>query len=427
MITKVPAYFSLVSLGLILLACDEGADSSRRDQRPSPGSDRAIEFRDSGRSQTDKDQSLRVDTAVTDRAAEVELDADSLSDSVAPVTRDALSDAVTDAIVDREAVPDEGRAPNPSLIEDPEHRSDTQAQLAELYAAYGGRAAFPALHRDALEALLNAEDALAAGELLTADEEIEAVFSMLPRGDPRWSLGAAEGTGGSNIGHPAAYYGLRMLEQVVDLGQPAGAGTLQMTGVVARCAVVRRARVPDLQPEVVNVELHPEILRGQARRLFLATQLFRRWIQAITGGVELRLRIFIMDGCSSVDFTDDGSTLISYPDAQEMVDAVEPAIAGETDIWWVVTPSGIVGEEEELGRHFITGGMGRSRDGRPLILSDDLWFIRKPNHMGRGEWTEAEVRSYHPQWFQHEFMHHLFKHFVEDSAPRRSFGFKKWL
>ena len=96
-----------------------------------------------------------------------------------------------------------------------------------------------------------------------------------------------------------------------------------------------------------------------------------------------------------------------------MIDTVDPALAGETDIWWVVTPSGVVGEEEELGRHFITGGMGLSRDGRPLILSDDLWFIRKPNHMGRGEWTEAEVRSYHPQWFQHEFMHHLFRRWPE--------------
>ena len=409
------ACLSLTSLGLSLIACEQGnlTPEERRalsapaaDVRPDRARSRLPER---GASPAD---SRRLQAA-EDLAVVVMVDAGTPRDQGGAEVRDAMRDAARDAVVDGAAddavALDSGIVQSPSVIEDPAHQSDTAAQLAALYAAYGGRDAFPALHRGALEALLSAEDALAAGALVAADEEIESVFAMLPRGDPRWSLGASAGTGGSNIGHPAAYYGLRMLEQVVALGQPAGAGTLQMTGVVARCAVARRARVPDLQPEVVNVELHPEILNDQARRLFLATQLFRRWMQAITGGVRLALRIFIMEGCSEVDFTDDGATLISYPDAQAMVDAVDPALARETDIWWVVTPSGIVGEEEELGRHFITGGMGLTRDGRPLILSDDLWFIRKPNHMGRGEWTEAEVRSYHPQWFQHEFMHHLFR------------------
>ena len=57
--------------------------------------------------------------------------------------------------------------------------------------------------------------------------------------------------------------------------------------------------------------------------------------------------------------------------------------------------------------------MGLTRDGRPLLLSDDLWFVRKPSHMGTGAWTEAELRTYHPQWFQHEFMHHLFRAWPE--------------
>lgn len=57
--------------------------------------------------------------------------------------------------------------------------------------------------------------------------------------------------------------------------------------------------------------------------------------------------------------------------------------------------------------------MELSSDGRPLFLSDDGWFLRKPNHMGTGEWTELELRTYHPQWLQHELMHHLFRTWPE--------------
>jgi hypothetical protein len=51
------------------------------------------------------------------------------------------------------------------------------------------------------------------------------------------------------------------------------------------------------------------------------------------------------------------------------------------------------------------GGIGA----RPLFLSDDGWFVRKPEHLGRGRYTAIERRAYQPQWFQHEFMHHLFR------------------
>lgn len=121
----------------------------------------------------------------------------------------------------------------------------------------------------------------------------------------------------------------------------------------------------------------------------------------------------MIDTCAKTDFTDDGEMIVSYPDTQAMIDAVSPEIASTTDIWWVIAPSGVQETATTLNRHVITGGMGLSNDGRPLILSDDLWFVRKTEHLGQGKWTELELRTYHPQWFQHEFMHHIYRTWPE--------------
>lgn len=59
-------------------------------------------------------------------------------------------------------------------------------------------------------------------------------------------------------------------------------------------------------------------------------------------------------------------------------------------------------------------------NGLPLFLSDDLWFVRKFNHMGKGMWTETEVRTYHPQWFQHEFMHAIYRIWPEFELEKKA-------
>lgn len=285
---------------------------------------------------------------------------------------------------------------------------DTAAQLQVFYDTYGGRDEFRSEHVLAFESLLYAEDAVARGNLTEAIQQVEAVFSTWPRGDSRWFLASDGGTAGSNTGHPVGYYGNRMVEQIAALDGSEPTGSLTLTAVVAPCARVRRPVYPSGEAEVVNLEVHPLILEDSARRLHLATALFRRWMQAITGGLEVALVVHELSECTTVDYTDNGSVVVSYPDATGMIAAVPDELADNTDLWWVVAPSGVPGTGEDTGRHFITGGMGATGSGLPLFLSDDLWFVRKPEHMGRGDWTEAEVRAYHPQWFQHEFMHHVF-------------------
>ena len=113
-----------------------------------------------------------------------------------------------------------------------------------------------------------------AGALEAARERVDALFTQLPLSDSIWREGV--GYSGLNIGDPVAYYGLRMLDQILALGDPYGAGQLRMTAVVAPCAEVRRPTLPDLAPETVNLDIAPEILADDAHILHTSTRLFRR-------------------------------------------------------------------------------------------------------------------------------------------------------
>ena len=282
----------------------------------------------------------------------------------------------------------------------------TDEVLEEFYALHGGRDALPEHQVAALEALLYGQDELAAGERDAARARLDALFAEMPLSTPAWREGLP--FDGANIGDPVAYYGLRMLDQALRLGEQPEAGTLRMTAVVAPCASVSRPTLPDLEPETVDLDIDPSILAEDAALLHTATALFRTWVESITGGMAVELVVHELSECTTVSYTDDGSIIVSYPDAAGMVGAVPDEIARETDLWWVVAPSGVPGDGSGYGRHFITGGMGGYGAGLPLFLSDDAWFTRKPEHLGTGPYTEAEVRAYQPQWFQHEFMHHLF-------------------
>lgn len=286
----------------------------------------------------------------------------------------------------------------------------TDAQLQTFYGLHGGREALPAHQVLALEALLHAEDALEAGDRAEARARVDAAFDVLPLSEAIWREDA--GVDGTNIGDPVAYYGLRMIDQILRIDAPQRVGQLRMTAVVAPCARVSRPTLPDLVPETVDLEIDPLILANDARTLHTSTRLFRWWVEAVTGGVEVELLVHVLDGCTTVSYTDDGATIVSYPDATGMVSAVPEDIAAVTDLWWVVAPSGVPGDGAGYGRHFITGGMG-GFGSQPLFLSDDAWFTRKVEHLGAGPYTEVELRAYQPQWFQHEFMHHIFRTWPE--------------
>jgi hypothetical protein len=286
-------------------------------------------------------------------------------------------------------------------------RPDTAAELAAFYSSNGGESGFTDNQVKALDTLLFSLDEIEAGQLVSARARIDAMFADYPLSASSWTNG--DGYLDLNIGSPPGYYGIRMLDQILTLGNPSRTGTLQMTAVVAPSAMVTRPTLPDLAPETVELDIAPEILAEDARRLHMVTQLFRRWIQAISGGLHVELVVYVMDEGTTVNFTDDGQNILSYPDAAQMIDSVPSNIANATDFWWVIAPSGVPGDGSGYNRHFITGGMGAYGAELPLFLSDDAWFTRKVEHLGSGPYSEIELRMYQPQWFQHEFMHHVYK------------------
>ncbi len=292
----------------------------------------------------------------------------------------------------------------------PAATEDTAAQLADFYDAHGGRDAFPEHTTAMIEALLYAQDEVDRGELAAARERIDAIFASYPLSADIWVEDATRHD--VNVGWPIAYYGLRMLDVVASEPAATRSGDLTMTAVVATCASVRRPTL-DGGSETVALDIDARILADDARMLHQSTALFRRWVQSITGGLEVVLEVVEQTECATVDYSDDGDIIVSYPDAAAMIDLVGGELADQTDFWWVVAPSGVPGDGAGYDRHFITGGMGGYGAGLPLLLSDDAWFTRKPEHLGQGDYSDVERRVYQPQWFQHEFMHHFYRTWPE--------------
>ncbi|MFK8011291.1 MAG: hypothetical protein AB8B80_04570 [Marinicellaceae bacterium] len=288
---------------------------------------------------------------------------------------------------------------------------NTAEQLIAFYAPHGGQAGFPQNYINSIETLLYAQDDIVLGNYSSARSRIDAILSAQPLSTDIWWNGFS--LYDLNVGTPIAYYGIRMLDYIADVGNLPSTGTLNFTAVIATCATVTRPTLPNLDPETVQLNIDNAILANNYKILFQATDLFRHWVKAITGGYELRLSVIESPICTTVDYTLGDGVIVSYPNANAMVNSLPQTVINQTDLWWVIAPSGVPGDGSEYDDVFITGGMGLYSNGSPLILSDDGWFIRKPAHLGQGLYSEVERRVYQPQWFQHEFMHHLFRTWPE--------------
>ena len=160
--------------------------------------------------------------------------------------------------------------------------------------------------------------------------------------------------------------------------------------------------------ETVDIAIDPRILANHGKMLHDATALFRRWLQAMTGGYSVNLKVYQLHSSVNVSSERDGINVWCRPPANTMIERVSDKLKSETDIWWVIAPSAIPSNGGiGLRAHIISGGMGRWKN-QPVFISDDAHFVRKASHMGRGDYSEVERRAYQPQWFQHEFMHHWF-------------------
>jgi len=104
---------------------------------------------------------------------------------------------------------------------------------------------------------------------------------------------------------------------------------------------------------------------------------------------------------------------LAYNNIEPVWGALSKDVKDSTD-WFLITyPSHVPEGPEFDDESFITGGMGSDAKGGPVFIADDKWIVRKPAHLGKGNYTDIERRMYLPQWLQHEFFHHLFRIYPE--------------
>ncbi len=289
---------------------------------------------------------------------------------------------------------------------------DTRQQLIDFYDLSGGPENFPASYKNTIETVLAIQDDIVMGDYSSAKVKVDGLIEQQPLSSGVWYNGV--NLFELNVGYPIGYYAFRMLDQIVNSGELKTRGEFNFTALVAVCASVRRPTLPDIEAEVVDLTIDPALLADNYRIMYQSTDIFRRWFKAITGGYELNMTVVEMSGCATVDYTVRSYAYVSYPDSNAMISSMPSELVNNTDLWWVVAPSGVPGDGSGFDRDFITGGMGLYGLTRaPVILSDDAWFTRKPSHLGNGSYSEVERRIYQPQWFQHEYMHHLFRTWPE--------------
>ena len=307
---------------------------------------------------------------------------------------------------DATTVLDAGASPEP-----------TAAQLEAFWSAHGGRGAFPETYVSAVETMLFAEDEVVAGDYAAARSRLDALFARVPLSDPAWWSGV--GLDGTNVGTPVAYYGLRMLDEVANVGLAPREPALEpiaMTVVLVECAEGQRPLDVELSTgEPVSLRLDPAVSSDDHRIIHQSLRLFRRYIWAITGGRrDVEVTVQSVAACQALSFGGGGTgaPYSGLTDASSAIREVATELADRTDFWWVLYPSNVPSDPIFDDTAFVTGGMG-AWGASPVFIIDDLWLVRKPPHLGRGPYSEVERRVYLPQWLQHELFHHLFRTWPE--------------
>ncbi|MFT6337421.1 MAG: hypothetical protein ACJATI_004184 [Halioglobus sp.] len=297
----------------------------------------------------------------------------------------------------------------------------TATTLSEFFDCYGETETFSDISIQAINTFIQAEDAIHVADYAQAKTLIDGLFSTYPKGSTIW-YNASGNNNGANVGNPSGYYGLRMMEDIVDYhlnnNQDVEARKVNMKVVLVGCSQgIQPTTTAELEsgtgPFVEN-SLNESLLTDDYRIIKQAYDLFSRYVTAITGGqldVEVEF-IELPDVCMDVSVTET-APYFAYGSLQPAWEAISDAEKEETDFWMMLYPSHVPEFPDFENNSFITGGMGLSQNGGPVFIADDKWIVRKPAHLGSGVYSDIERRIYLPQWFQHEFFHHLYRIYPE--------------
>lgn len=296
--------------------------------------------------------------------------------------------------------------------------SNCDAKTLEAFIeCYGGPDAFSAHSINAVTTFIQAEDALNAGDFARAKMLVDNLFNAYPKGSNVW-WNVFNDPNGANIGTPHAYYGLRMIEDIVDFQLNESKATnpqkATMKIVLVGCSVgIQPTTTSELQNgtgQFVTNDLDPKLKEDDYRIVKQSFEFFSTYVNAITHGqLDIDIEVIeLPDLCMPVNVSSNLPYIASGSIAP-VWEALNEEVKASTDWWWILYPSHVPELPVFDNEAFITGGMGLDQKGGPAFIIDDKWIVRKPAHLGKGDYSDIERRIYLPQWFQHEFFHHLYR------------------
>jgi hypothetical protein len=281
---------------------------------------------------------------------------------------------------------------------------------------------------DALNTFLCAQQLYDAGDYAGARVVLDGLWAQHPTGGHDWAS-LPPMPFGINLGTPTCYYGLRMLSDMTDWrlanpDAPPAARTARLTVlIVGQSNGVEPQTVQDITVGTgvpVAHAVDARVTENDYAVVHESLKLFNEYtFAAMTQGrldVETHLLPLPDLDLPVVASVTPGGTYYAGLDYSAALgdllwSSVPEADIEATDWWWLIYPSHVPEQYPVFeDAAFITGGMGVGPDAiSPMFIIDDRWLVRKPAHLGEGEYSTIERSVYLPQWLQHEFYHHLYR------------------
>lgn len=308
---------------------------------------------------------------------------------------------------------------------------------------------FSVMAKQSINAYFDAEDAYKAGDYEKAKQILTAFWKKYPAGTAAWEkadgdAGQLNETTGANFGDPPCYYALRMLTDCVNWrankkdGQGKGFPVTWTVVLIGKSEGVQPRNQQELKNKTgvrVTNTLNPKLAANDYQILRESQWLFIEYVSAMTAG-NLAVKVEYVTlpnftAAAEVTSVGGNSAQITGAAVNAAIARLPEATRRKTDWWFVIHPSHLPNKYPPFAKtEFFTGGMGVGPDGNsPCFLIDDLWFARKPPHIGSGDYADHERRAYLPQWLQHEFYHHLFRTYPDfklEAKGHQWFDRKTW-
>jgi hypothetical protein len=321
-------------------------------------------------------------------------------------------------------------------------RASVWDPVARFLGPYG-LSNFTLFYKRALRAWLRASHRHGYSDHAGAQQYLDNLWLQQPTGIAAWGDQATQPFG-LNVGSPPCYYGLRMLSDSVDWRVQSGVQN-DVAPRSARLTVLLVGQTHGIEPRDLNElmqgggvpvthALDERLLQQGNRVVQQSLELFEEYIFAMTdGNLSVDTRVLHLPALDlEVQATvNQGRFFAGLSQPADVWAALSEEILTETDWGWLIYPSHVPEQYPDfLIAEFVTGGMGTGADGlSPLFLIDDRWLLRKPPHLGSGDYSVVERKAYLPQWLQHEFFHHLFRTYPEfglEATPHQWFDLSTW-